>query len=81
MRYLYQSRVPKMSVPDIGNPIGFDLATVLTGSGLTLLLSAAIGKYGDQFQYSAADLYGITGAIFIAVGVIFGLFLVMTDNR
>ncbi|WP_266082625.1 hypothetical protein [Haladaptatus caseinilyticus] len=68
-------------MPDIGNPIGFDLATVLTGSGLTLLLSAAIGEYGAQFQYSVSELYGMAGAVFVAVGVIFGLILVATGNR
>lgn len=68
-------------MPDFGNPIGFDLATVLTGSGLTLLLSAAIAKYGEQFQYSTVELYGMSGAAFIAVGVVFGLALVATGNR
>ncbi|MFH5801195.1 hypothetical protein [Haladaptatus sp. CMAA 1911] len=68
-------------MPDFGNPIGFDLATVLTGSGLTLLLSAAIAKYGEQFQYSTVELYGMSGAIFIAIGVIFGIVLVATGNR
>jgi hypothetical protein len=69
------------SVPDFGNPIGFDLATVLTGSGLTLLLSAAIAKYGEQFQYSTVELYGMSGAAFIAIGVVFGIVLVATGNR
>jgi hypothetical protein len=68
-------------VPDFGNPIGFDLATVLTGSGLTLLLSAAIAKYGEQFQYSTVELYGMSGAAFIAIGVVFGIVLVATGNR
>lgn len=68
-------------MPDLGNPIGFDLATVLTGSGLTLLLSAAIAKYGEQFQYSTVELYGMSGAVFIAIGVIFGIVLVATGNR
>ncbi|MCO8245149.1 MULTISPECIES: hypothetical protein [unclassified Haladaptatus] len=68
-------------MPDIGNPIGFDLATVLTGSGLTLLLSAAILKYGSQLQYSTPKLYGIGGIGLVVVGVLFGLFLVLTGNR
>ncbi|WP_435361124.1 hypothetical protein [Haloarchaeobius sp. DFWS5] len=66
---------------DIGNPAGFDLATVLTGSGVTLLLSAGITKYGDQFRFTAAELYGISGAILCLVGVAFGFFLVASGNR
>ncbi|WP_458207877.1 hypothetical protein [Haladaptatus sp. NG-SE-30] len=66
---------------DFSSPAGFDPATVLTGSGLTLLLSAAIVKYGDQFQYSPAKLYGMSGAILIGIGVVFGLILVLTGNR
>ncbi|SFR31824.1 hypothetical protein [Halogeometricum limi] len=68
-------------MPDIGSPAGFDLATVLTGSGLTLLLSAGIARYGDQFQYTPAELYGISGAALVVVGVLFGLLLVATGNR
>ncbi|WP_458189085.1 hypothetical protein [Haladaptatus sp. NG-WS-4] len=66
---------------DFGNPVGFDLATVLTGSGLTLLLSAGIVEYGDQFQYSPAELYGMSGAVLVGIGVVFGLLLVLTGNR
>jgi hypothetical protein len=68
-------------VPDFGNPAGFDIATVLTGSGITLLLSAAIARYGHRFQYSSAELYGIGGAALVGVGVVFGLVLVLTGNR
>ncbi|WP_049916615.1 hypothetical protein [Halogeometricum pallidum] len=68
-------------MPDFGNPAGFDIATVLTGSGITLLLSAGIMRYGERFQYTAAELYGIGGAALIAVGVVFGLILVLTGNR
>lgn len=68
-------------MPDIGNPAGFDLATVLTGSGLTLLTSAGIVRYGDQFQYSSAELYGYAGAILVGVGVLFGLVLVAKGTR
>jgi hypothetical protein len=68
-------------VPDFGNPAGFDLATVLTGSGLTLLLSAAIMRYGERFQYSSAELYGISGAALVAVGAVFGLLLVVKGLR
>ncbi|MUV58117.1 hypothetical protein SAMN04487947_0005 [Halogeometricum rufum] len=68
-------------MPDLGNPAGFDLATVLTGSGLTLLLSAGIVRYGDRFQYTAAELYGIGGAALVALGVLFGLVLVVMGHR
>lgn len=68
-------------VTDIGNPTGFDLATVLTGSGLTLLLSAGIMRYGDRFVYSTSELYGISGGIFVVIGVIYGLVLVAKGIR
>lgn len=66
---------------DIGNPFGFDVATVLTGSGLTLLVSAGIMRYGDQFAYTTADLYGISGGVFIALGVLYGLVLIVAGYR
>jgi hypothetical protein len=66
---------------DIGNPTGFDIATVLTGSGLTLLLSAGITRYGEQLAYSTSELYGISGGVFLAIGVIFGLYLVAKGLR
>lgn len=66
---------------DIGNPFGFDVATVLTGSGLTLLVSAGIMRYGEQFEYTTADLYGISGGVFVALGVLYGLMLIMTGYR
>lgn len=68
-------------MPDIGNPAGFDVATVLTGSGLTLLLSAGITMYGEQLQYTPGELYAIGGGALVALGVVFGLFLVATGNR
>lgn len=69
------------SVPDFGNPAGFDIATVLTGSGLTLLLSAGIRMYGDRFAYTTGELYAVGGAAFVAVGVLFGLVLVVKGLR
>lgn len=68
-------------MPDFGNPAGFDIATVLTGSGVTLLLSAAIMRYGDQFQYTMGELYGISGAILVLLGVLFGLILIVKGLR
>lgn len=66
---------------DIGDPFGFDVATVLTGSGLTLLVSAGIIRYGGQFEYTSGELYGISGAVFIILGVLYGLFLIATGYR
>ncbi|WP_227373778.1 hypothetical protein [Haladaptatus halobius] len=68
-------------MPDLGNPAGFDIETVLTGSGVTLLLSAGIAKYGNHLDYSSAELYGIGGAVLVGLGVVFGLVLVATGNR
>ena len=66
---------------DIGNFGGFDIATVLVGSGVTLLLTAGITRYGGQLQYTAAELYGIAGAAFLAAGVVFGIALVLVGLR
>uniref|UniRef100_A0A7D6CPF2 Uncharacterized protein n=2 Tax=Natrinema zhouii TaxID=1710539 RepID=A0A7D6CPF2_9EURY len=66
---------------DIGNPFGFDVATVLTGSGLTLLVSAGIMRYGDQFEYTSGELYGVSGGVFIVLGVLYGLFLIVSGYR
>ncbi|RDI72160.1 hypothetical protein [Halopelagius longus] len=68
-------------MPDIGNPAGFDVATVLTGSGLTLLVSAGIMRYGEQFQYTAAELYALGGGALVAIGVVFGIILVVSGYR
>lgn len=68
-------------MPDIGNPAGFDIATVLTGSGVTLLISAGITRYGEQFEYTAAELYGIGGAALVAIGLVFGFILVLAGLR
>ncbi|SEP05968.1 hypothetical protein SAMN04487948_11274 [Halogranum amylolyticum] len=66
---------------DIGSPAGFDIATVLTGSGVTLLLSAGIARYGHRFEYNSGELYALSGGVLIALGVVFGLLLVLTGNR
>lgn len=70
-----------ISMPDFGNPAGFDIATVLTGSGVTLLLSAGIMRYGGRFQYTVEELYGMSGAIFVLLGVVLGLLLVAKGLR
>ncbi|WP_460918088.1 hypothetical protein [Salinarchaeum chitinilyticum] len=66
---------------DFGNPAGFDVATVLTGSGLTLLVSAGILQFGDELPYEEPALYGVTGAVLVALGVAFGLALVVAGYR
>jgi hypothetical protein len=66
---------------DFGNPAGFDVATVLTGSGVTLLISAAILEYGDELRYSDPELYGVSGAVLVALGVAFGIALVVGGYR
>lgn len=53
----------------------------MTGSGVTLLLSAEIIEYGEQFQYSAGELYAMSGGALVVLGVVFGLILVFTDYR
>lgn len=68
-------------VPDIAAPFGFDLATVFAGSGFTLLFSAGIAKYGSQFQYTPATLYGVAGAALVVLGVLYGLLLVALGHR
>lgn len=68
-------------MPDIGNPFGFDVATVLTGSGLTLLVSAGIMRYGDRFEFTSGELYGLSGGVFIVLGVVYGLVLIATGYR
>jgi hypothetical protein len=66
---------------DFGNPGGFDIATVLVGSGLTLLLSAGIFRYGNRFQYTTGELYAIGGGALATVGVLLGLLLVAKGLR
>lgn len=68
-------------MPDIGDPAGFDVATVLTGSGVTLLLSAAILEYGDELRFSEPELYGVSGAVLVELGVAFGIALVVAGYR
>lgn len=68
-------------MPDIGNPAGFDVATVLTGSGLTLLVSAAILEFGEEIRYSEPELFGVSGAVLVVLGVVYGVALVLGGLR
>jgi len=66
---------------DIGNPAGFDVATVLTGSGLTLLVSAAILEFGEEVRFSEPELYGVSGAVLVALGITYGIARVLGGLR
>jgi multidrug transporter EmrE-like cation transporter len=66
---------------DIGNPFGFDVATVLTGSGLTLLISAGIMRFGEQLQYTEGQLYGMAGVALVVLGIVYGLLLILAGYR
>lgn len=66
---------------DIGNPAGFDVATVLAGSGITFLLAAGITRYGDRVQYTTPELYGIAGGAFVGIGAVLGIVLVLVGLR
>ncbi|UHQ98712.1 hypothetical protein HYG81_22370 (plasmid) [Natrinema zhouii] len=66
---------------DIGNPFGFDVATVFTGLGLTLLVSAGIMRYGNQFEDTTGELDGTSGRAFIVLGVLYGLLLIVAGYR
>lgn len=67
---------------DFGNPFGVDLATTLFGSGLTLLLSGAAMRWGDQFvDVPVSMMYVYGGGGMVAVGVLLGVLLVATGLR
>lgn len=70
------------SMPDLGAPLGFDLSTTFFGSGLTLLLSGAALRYGEQVTtYTVPELYMAGGGAFAVLGLILGLFLVLGGHR
>ena len=66
---------------DPGARFGFDFVTTLVGSGLTLLLTAGIIRYGDQFQFTTAELYALGDGGLLVVGLLFGLVLVATGSK
>lgn len=67
---------------DFGNPFGVDIATTLFGSGLTLLLSGAAMRFGDQFvDMSVSMMYVYGGGAMAGVGVLLGLALVASGLR
>lgn len=65
---------------NLARPAGFDIATVLTGSGVTLLVSAGIVRYGHRFAFSPSQLYGLIGISLVVLGVVFGLLVAATGN-
>lgn len=67
---------------DAGAPLGFDVATTLVGSGLTLLLTAAVVRYGDQFTTLSRDvIYAGGGGALLVVGLLLGLTLMAMGHR
>ena len=66
---------------DPGARFGFDFVTTLVGSGLTLLLTAGIVRYGDRFQFTTTELYALGGGGLLVVGLLFGLVLVATGSK
>jgi hypothetical protein len=61
--------------------LGFDLATSLVSSGLTLLLSAAGLLYAEQLGYTVPQLYAIGGGAFLVAGILLGLIAVATGRK
>ncbi len=67
---------------DLGNPFGVDLATMIFGAGLSLLLSASVMSYEDEITgWTAPELLGAIGAAFVAVGTLLGITLVIVGLR
>ena len=66
---------------DPGARFGFDFVSTLVGSGLTLLLTAGIIRYGDQFQFTTTELYALGDGGLLVVGLLFGLVLVATGSK
>ncbi|EMA44715.1 hypothetical protein [Halococcus saccharolyticus] len=66
---------------DPGARFGFDFVTTLVGSGLTLLLTAGIIRYGDRFQWTTTELYALGGGGLLVVGLLFGIVLAATGSK
>ncbi|EMA50077.1 hypothetical protein [Halococcus salifodinae] len=66
---------------DPGARFGFDFVTTLVGSGLTLLLTAGIVRYGDRFQFTTTELYALGGGGLLVVGLLFGVVLAATGSK
>ncbi|MFC4356789.1 hypothetical protein ACFO0N_02370 [Halobium salinum] len=69
-------------MPDAGAPLGFDVATTLVGSGLTLLLTAGVIRYGDQVTTLPREvIYAGGGGALLVLGVLLGTVLVAMGHR
>ena len=66
---------------DPGARFGFDFVTTLVGSGLTLLVSAGILRYGSRFRWTTTELYAIGGGALLVVGLLFGIVLAATGSK
>ncbi|WP_049903490.1 hypothetical protein [Halococcus agarilyticus] len=66
---------------DPGARFGFDFVTTLVGSGLTLLVTAGIVRYGDRFQWTTTELYALGGGGLLVVGLLLGLLFVATGSK
>jgi len=66
---------------DPGARFGFDFVTTLVGSGLTLLLTAGIVRYGGRLQWMTTELYALGGGGLLVVGLLFGIVLAATGSK
>ncbi|WP_122090666.1 hypothetical protein [Halalkalicoccus subterraneus] len=67
---------------DIGSPFGVDLATTTFGAGLSLVLSAAVMRYGYRIpEYNSTELLGIAGLGLVAAGFLLGIVMVLRGLR
>lgn len=66
---------------DPGARFGFDFVTTLVGSGLTLLISAGILRYGDQLRWTTIELYAMGGGGLLIVGLLLGIVLAATGSK
>lgn len=66
---------------DPGARFGFDFVTTLVGSGLTLLVTAGIMRYGGRFQWTSTELYAIGGGGLLVVGLFLGILLAATGSK
>lgn len=67
---------------DIGSPFGVDLATTIFGAGLSLLVSAAVMRYGYRIpEWTSTELLGGAGVALVAIGGLLGILLALRGLR
>ncbi|AQL44623.1 hypothetical protein BV210_17790 (plasmid) [Halorientalis sp. IM1011] len=55
-------------------PFGIDIATTLVGSGVTLLFSGLLLRYGHRFgQFTNGEMYLYAGGALFVVGLVLGI--------